>query len=71
MSDDDECLTWDIPTAGRILFGLSKNSSYAAAARGDIPVVRVGRLKRVPKELARQRLKQAASGPAGAPGAAS
>jgi hypothetical protein len=62
MRDDDECLTWDIPTAGRILFGLSKNSSYAAAARGDIPVVQVGRLKRVPKELARQLLKQSVSG---------
>lgn len=56
MIDDDECLTWDIPTAGRILFGLSKNSSYAAAARGEIPIVKVGRLKRVPKELARQML---------------
>ena len=27
MSDDDECLTWDIPTAGRVLYGLSKNGS--------------------------------------------
>ena len=28
--------------------GLSRNASYAAAARGDFPVIRVGKLLRVP-----------------------
>ena len=32
-----------VPEAGRRYFKLSRNGSYAAAARGDIPVVRIGR----------------------------
>ncbi|MBM3732257.1 MAG: helix-turn-helix domain-containing protein [Acidimicrobiia bacterium] len=40
--------TLTVPEAGRRYFGLSKNSSYEAARRGDIPVIRVGRLLRVP-----------------------
>ena len=34
--------------AGRKYFGLSRNGSYDAAARGEIPVIKIGRLKRVP-----------------------
>jgi Helix-turn-helix domain len=45
---EDEPLTMTVPEAGRKYFGLSRNGSYDAANRGDIPVVRVGRLKRVP-----------------------
>jgi hypothetical protein len=41
-------LTVSVPEAGRRYFGLSRNSSYAAAERGDIPTIRVGRLLRVP-----------------------
>jgi hypothetical protein len=41
-------LTMSVPEAGRKYFGLSKNASYDAVARGDIPVVRVGKLLRVP-----------------------
>jgi hypothetical protein len=41
-------LTLSVPEAGRRFFGLSRNSSYAAAARGDIPTVRIGRILRVP-----------------------
>jgi len=37
-----------VPEAGERYYGLSRNGSYAAAARGDIPTVRVGRLLRVP-----------------------
>ncbi len=40
--------TLSVPEAGEIYFGLSRAGSYEAARRGDIPVVRVGRLKRVP-----------------------
>jgi hypothetical protein len=39
--------TLSIPEAGHIYFGLSKNGSYDAAARGEIPFFQVGRLKRV------------------------
>jgi hypothetical protein len=39
--------TLSIPEAGHIYFGLSKNGSYDAAARGEIPYIVVGRLKRV------------------------
>jgi hypothetical protein len=41
-------LTMSVPEAGRKYFGLSKNSSYDAAARGEIPTVKVGKLLRVP-----------------------
>jgi hypothetical protein len=46
MSNDRKTLT--VPEAGREYFGLSKNASYAAAVRGEIPTIRVGRLLRVP-----------------------
>jgi hypothetical protein len=42
------CLTMSVPEAGKHYFGLSRNGSYRAAAAGLIPVVRVGRLLRVP-----------------------
>jgi hypothetical protein len=41
-------LTLSVPEAGKKYYGLSKNSSYDAVARGDIPVIRVGKLLRVP-----------------------
>ena len=41
-------LVYDVPEAGAKL-GLSRNGSYAAAARGEIPVIRIGRLLKVPK----------------------
>ncbi len=41
-------LTISVPEAGRRYFGLSRNASYAAAERGEIPAVRIGRLLRVP-----------------------
>jgi hypothetical protein len=40
--------TLSVPDAGRRYFGLSRNASYDAAARGEIPTVRIGRLLRVP-----------------------
>ena len=41
-------LTISVPQAGRKYFGLSRGASYEAARRGDLPVVKVGRLLRVP-----------------------
>jgi len=46
MSDEPKTLT--VPEAGRRYFDLGRNASYAAARRGDIPTIRIGRLLRVP-----------------------
>jgi hypothetical protein len=40
--------TISVPEAGRRYFGLSRGGSYEAAARGDLPTIRIGRLLRVP-----------------------
>jgi excisionase family DNA binding protein len=56
---DRECLTMTVPEAGRYFLGLSKNASYDAAKRGDIPTIRVGRLLRVPVHLMHRKLERA------------
>jgi len=43
-----ECKTLSVPEAGQLYFGLSRNGSYEAAGRGEIPTIRVGRKLRVP-----------------------
>lgn len=43
--------TVDVPLAGRVIYGLGRNASYAAAARGDLPTVRIGKKIRVPVAL--------------------
>ena len=40
--------TIPVPEAGERYFGLSRNGSYVAAARGEIPTIKIGRLLRVP-----------------------
>ncbi|EWT05050.1 hypothetical protein N864_07615 [Intrasporangium chromatireducens Q5-1] len=40
-------LTISVPDAGRVL-GIGRDASYAAAARGEIPTLRLGRAIRVP-----------------------
>jgi hypothetical protein len=45
---DDQVQTLSVPEAGKKYFNLSRNASYDAAARGNIPYIQVGRLKRVP-----------------------
>ncbi|QIJ40281.1 helix-turn-helix domain-containing protein [Rhizobium leguminosarum] len=40
--------TLSVPEAGAIFYGLSRNGSYAAAARGDLPTIRIGRKIVVP-----------------------
>jgi excisionase family DNA binding protein len=47
-SEDDGCLVYKVPEAGKLL-GLTKNASYEAAKRGDFPTIRIGKLIRVPK----------------------
>ena len=48
MNEQNVPLTISVPEAGRRYFGLCRNASYDAAARGEIPVIKIGRLKRVP-----------------------
>ena len=45
---EDAPLTISVPEAGKKYFGLCRNASYDAAARGELPVIRIGRLLRVP-----------------------
>ena len=47
MSEEAQ-LTISAPEAGKRYFGLCRNAAYDAAARGDIPVIKIGRLLRVP-----------------------
>ena len=60
MRNENEPLTLAVPEAGRRYLGLSRNSSYAAAERGEIPTIRVGRLLRVPVRAMERLLDQAA-----------
>src|ERR1700730_591561 len=53
-SMNDECLTYSIPEAGKLL-GYSRNTAYEAASRGQLPTIRLGRKIRIPK-VALQRL---------------
>jgi hypothetical protein len=48
--------TVSVPDAGRVCFDMSRNASYDAAARGEIPTIRIGRLLRVPTAALRQML---------------
>jgi hypothetical protein len=45
---ETEIKTMTVPEAGWTYFGLSRNAAYAAAKRGDLPVIRIGRKLRVP-----------------------
>jgi len=44
----DTSVVMTVPEAGRKL-GLGRNAAYEAAARGDIPTIKIGKLLRVPK----------------------
>jgi len=45
---DDARLVYDVPEAGELL-GLTRNGSYEAAKRGELPTIRIGKLLKVPK----------------------
>jgi hypothetical protein len=55
--------TLSVPDAGREYFGLSRNGSYEAARRGDIPTIRIGRRLMVPI-VALERMLEEAGKPA-------
>jgi excisionase family DNA binding protein len=58
----EEHKTLSVPEAGRWL-GIGRNAAYEAARRGDLPVIRIGRLLRVPV-VALERMLDRASEPA-------
>ena len=51
--------TISVPEAGKRYYGLSRNGSYDAAERGDIPTIQVGRLLRVPVAAMERKLETA------------
>jgi len=57
--NEDTPETLAVPEAGKRYFNLSRNGSYAAAARGELPTVRIGRLLRVPVRACERILEQA------------
>ena len=63
----DEILTISVPKAGHKYLGLSRGGSYAAAERGEIPTIRIGRLLRVPVRAMEQMLDAAKPKSAGLP----
>jgi hypothetical protein len=52
-------LTLSVPEAGRRYFGLARRASYDAAARGEIPTIRIGKILRVPVRAMERILDQA------------
>lgn len=58
MPNNDERLVFEVPEAGALL-GLSRNASYEAAKRGDLPTIRIGKLIKVPKLAFQQMLERA------------
>jgi helix-turn-helix protein len=54
--------TISVPEAGRRYFGLSRNGAYAAAERGEIPTIKIGRLLKVPVKALEQMLENAKPG---------
>jgi hypothetical protein len=48
--------TAPVPEVGRVVFGLSRNTSYQAAQKGDLPTIRIGRTLHVPTAWVRKTL---------------
>jgi excisionase family DNA binding protein len=57
-AEPDTRLVYEVPEAGAML-GLTRNGSYEAAKRGDIPTIRIGKLIRVPKLAFHKMLEEA------------
>jgi excisionase family DNA binding protein len=58
MKESNSRAVLTVPEAGQIL-GLNRNAAYAAAKRGDLPIIRIGKLLRVPKVAFDQMLERA------------
>ena len=48
--------TLSVPVAGKRYYGLGRNASYRAAERGELPVVKIGKLLRVPVRALERKL---------------
>jgi hypothetical protein len=57
--DQNAPMTLSVPVAGKKYFDLGRNASYAAARRGELPVIRIGSRLRVPVVALEQMLAQA------------
>jgi excisionase family DNA binding protein len=55
MNDATNLKVLTVPEAG-IQLGLGRNAAYAAAKRGDIPTIKIGKLLRVPIRALEQKL---------------
>ncbi len=58
----ENALTISVPEAGKRYLSLGRNASYAAAERGDIPTIRIGRILRVPVRAMERLLDSATAG---------
>jgi Helix-turn-helix domain len=63
MMTETSPLTLTVPEAGKRYFALSRNAAYAAAARGELPTIRIGRLLRVPVRALEHMLERAGQPP--------
>jgi hypothetical protein len=63
MSDTEAPKTMSVPAAGFKYYGLCRISSYEAAKRGDLPVIKVGRLLRVPVAAMERKMLEAGQKP--------
>jgi hypothetical protein len=59
MDKEEMPFTLSVPEAGKLYYDLGRNASYDAAKRGEIPVIRVGKLLRVPVRAMERILDQA------------
>ena len=59
---DPQPKTISVPEAGKLYLGIGRDSSYEAAKRGEIPVIRIGKLLRVPVVAMERLLEQAGAG---------
>jgi excisionase family DNA binding protein len=58
MQDEKSLLAISVPEAGRRL-GIGRSAAYAAAASGELPVIRIGGLLRVPLRALERKLETA------------
>ena len=64
MKTTEQPLTLSVPEAARKYLGIrSTGAAYAAAHRGEIPVIRVGKLMRVPVRAMERMLDAAGTEP--------
>jgi excisionase family DNA binding protein len=56
----EQAKTLSVPEAGKIYYGIGRGASYAAAANGQIPTIRIGKLLRVPIAAMERWLERAA-----------